>query len=621
MQLLYTPKSLVRHYRRKYYENRRKFSDIDYRIESSRVPITTPKLLAISTMYSILSIPIGVLLGYIIASLIIQISGEMPTLGIFSNTEFTIDEQLLTISIAVATALILSILTRHLIVSYPKYVAAMRKGKIDSSLPHTVNVMLGMAKGGVPLISIFRFIAESEEVFEEISVEFRKIVEMVDVMGKDLSTAMLYVSRTTPSDKLRTFLENLVNIYEGGGDVVEFLRTNSSRYLAEKEKFYMVLFDILEIFAEFYLIIFIVAPLFLLTIIVVFRMLQSGALDLYKYVVYLFIPLGSVCMLYLLYLTVPREPGKIVRKYGVPEKFVGRIGNVKTRFRVDEKRRKINTIRNYLLAPIFLPIYSIGIKDILFYLLIPPLAYFLIFLGRLSYDVFVFGLIISASLPVVVFVEYKNAIIRRMERALPNFLRQMAALNEAGLNVVESLRLLTEFELGILGREISKVKREVEWGELLTKALRKVELRVKSPIFARVLSQVAKAMESTPSVSEALMTAAFYSEMEIEARDRIKSQMSVYTLIIYIAFFVFLFTSYVMLHNIFEIFGSVHTLPMGATMFSLDEIKGAFFETTMIIGAFSGLVAGMMGEGKIEAGFKHMLALVMVSFFFYRFIV
>jgi flagellar protein FlaJ len=609
-------------------ENPEKYSELDYSLESSRLPITTPKLLSAAMFYSILSVVPGLILGYNLAQILPFESlslPQFPTIEISTPVSFPsvktglgVDHIRLLFSILIALGIFA--LIRFAILSYPKYVALMRKGRIDATLPHTVNVMLGMAKGGVPLLTIFKFIAENRQIFEETSVEFAKIVEQVELMGKDLGTATLIVSRTTPSEKLRAFLENLINVYEGGGDIVDYLKTTSTRFLAEREKLYSVFFDILEIFAEVYLILFIVAPLFLLIVLVVFRMIQTGTLDVFKYIIYLFVPLGSVAMIYVLYLVFPREPGGIVRRYGIQEKFLARTTNIKPRFKIYEFRRKLNMIRNYILAPFSLPIYSLGLLEVAFYLVIPVIAYVILFLGKLSYDLFIFGLIVSAMIPAVIFAEYKSSVVRKMERALPDFLRQMAALNEAGLNVVESLRMLTEFEFGILAKELRKVKREVEWGELLTKALRKIEFRVRSPVFARVLSQVAKAMESTPSVSDALMTAAFYSEMEIEARDRVRAQMSVYTIIIYIAFGVFLFTSYIILHNIIGVFGGAQTQAFGV-MFSVEEIKRAFFETTMIIGAFSGLVAGMMGEGKIEAGFKHLLILVSASFLFYKFIV
>ncbi len=621
MLRIYVPKFLVRYYRKRVIKYRDKYSSLIRDLESSRLPTTAPKILASSTFYGAIAGVLGVLIGYHLSSSLLSSAVTVKSPGLFSNLpRLSLTLQHVQILVTLFIAVLTFLLVRYAILFYPKYVSSMRKGSIERALPYTSNIMLGMAKGGVPLISIFKFVAENEDIFEEISVEFAKVVELYEMTKSDLSSAILYVARTTPSDKLKNFLENLVNVFGGGGDIVEYLKNVSSRFFAEKEKFYSVLFETLQILAEFYLVLFIVTPLTLLIMLVVFRMVQAQALNTYKLVAYFLIPLGSMLMLYILYLTVPKEPGGIVRRYTIPEVFIARVREEVTRFKVDNLKRNVRRIRNYLLAPFTQPIYSLGIRDVIIYLLLPAVAFASIFVGKLSYDLFMFSLIVALLLPAVVFAEYRERVVRNMERMLPEFLRQMAALNEAGLNIVDTMRMLTEFEFGVLTRELRKVKREIEWGELLSKALRRVEFRVRSPIFARVLSQVAKAMESTPSISDALLTASIYSEMEIDARDRIRAQMGIYALVIYIAFGVFLFTSYILLHNL--IGTNVQGAPfLGITPFSKDLVVRAFFETTMIIGLFSGFVAGMMSEGRIEAGLKHVLILMTIAFVFYKFVI
>ncbi len=198
-------------------------------------------------------------------------------------------------------------------------------------------------------------------------------------------------------------------------------------------------------------------------------------------------------------------------------------------------------------------------------------------------------------------------------------MKQLASLNEAGLNVVEALRHLSESELGVLGREVKRIKREVEWGELITAALEKVENRVRSGIFAKAISLLVRAIESTPSIRDALNTASVYSELEIEVRDRIKAQMSMYILIIYLAFSVFLYTAYILIQNMLTVFTSIEVTQFTSSI-NIEEVKATFMQTSLLVAFFSGLMAGQMGEGRLEAGLKHVFILLVIVYVFFKFV-
>ncbi len=106
--------------------------------------------------------------------------------------------------------------------------------------------------------------------------------------------------------------------------------------------------------------------------------------------------------------------------------------------------------------------------------------------------------------------------------------------------------------------------------------------------------------------------------MEIEAKDRIRGQMSMYTIIIYIAFLVFLYTTYVLLNNIMSIFHSIESLPTGFVAgVDLKMLRETFYQTTLMVGFFSGLTAGVMGEGKLESGLKHVIVFVLLGYIFF----
>jgi len=617
---LFVPLAFIKFYRKRYERNPSRYSGIEGALERSRIPTSVPRFMAIAQFYALLSIIPGAMFGYIFGKIVFPLEA-FDYFGIPIGIYYPLSqypELYLAVTIFLSS-LFAFLFVRNSILSYPYYMANIRKGKIESALPHTVNMLLGMARGGVPLASAFKFIAENRHIFDEMSKEFGKIVELMEIFGEDMATAMRYVQTTTPSERFYNFLDNFLNVVESGGDVVEYLKLKSEQLLEEREKYHSLFFETLQLIAEVYLAMFIVTPLFFLTVLVVFQILQGGVLTGFKIALFTLLPLGSIMIIYLVLTMMPKEPkASFVREERIIEDLGVRVNGEGGEFKVNKYRRALNKLKSFLLLPFREMVYSLTIRAISLYLTIPPLIFFILSYGRIDFESVLIGTVIALFLPLIFFVEYRERVIRSVENQIPDFLRQLAGLNEAGLNVVEALRYVTTMEIGTLNKEIIKVKRDVEWGELVTEALRKLETRVRSGVVSRVVSLVVKAIESTPSIRDALYTASIYSEMEIEAKDRIRGQMSMYTIIIYIAFFVFLYTTYVLLNNIFSIFQSIENLPPGVIAgVDLATLKETFYQTTLMVGFFSGLTAGVMGEGKIESGLKHVIVFVLLGYIFF----
>jgi flagellar protein FlaJ len=608
------PDFMKRYFRKKIDENPSRYSELDRIIEKARLRITTPELLSNALFYSLIAMIIGVLFGIAI-SVILRNSYGIEYVYIGGEVEFWKVQ----IAISLTFAILFFGITRYLLLSYPYYVASSRRSKIDSALPHAVNVLLGMAKGNVPVISAIRFIAENKHLFSELSTEFERIVVLVE-MGEDLESAMRFVAETTPSERLRVFLENFIDVYKGGGNILDYLKSKSQQFYSEKERLYTLYSESMQIMAEIYLALFIVAPLFFLIVLVVFNMMGSTALSTYRLFLYLVLPFGSIMVLWLAYSLTVRESRGYGKVHIEAEEILARTSQKPAGFRFKKTRRAINALKGFLLYPVVEMPYMVSLRHTLFYLLLPSVVFFLVFYGRMEIDYLVFTALLAFGLPAVFFIEYRERLIKRAERELPEFLKQLASLNEAGLNVVEALKNISDTEAGVLSKEIRAVKRRIEWGELITSAFVKLEGRIRSSVFQKAISMLVKAIEASPSIREALLVASNYSELEIEMRNRIRALMSTYIIIIYLAFAVFLYTSFVLISNMLSVFASTEQTQITATI-NLEDLENVFMETSILVAIFSGLAAGVMGEGRIEAGLKHIFLLGAVSYVFFKFFV
>ena len=84
--------------------------------------------------------------------------------------------------------------------------------KINLTLHNAVAYMYAMRRGGAQLMPIFRSLSHRADIYGEVALEFRQIVRDADFFGYDVVTAIRHLTETTPSEKLKDFLEDLLSV-------------------------------------------------------------------------------------------------------------------------------------------------------------------------------------------------------------------------------------------------------------------------------------------------------------------------------------------------------------------------------------------------------------------------
>ncbi|MFP3910133.1 MAG: type II secretion system F family protein, partial [Archaeoglobaceae archaeon] len=234
-----------------------------------------------------------------------------------------------------------------------------------------------------------------------------------------------------------------------------------------------------------------------------------------------------------------------------------------------------------------------------------------------------FYLMVLNAIPYAFLAELKKRRVRKIEERIPDFLKQLASLNESGLNVVVAIRMLSSSNLGVLTKEIVKIRKDLEWGMLLPHALKRFETRAGSATVTQVTSILLRAMEASGTVKNALFTAARDAQLYMRLRQNVKNEMFVYVVVIYMTFGVFLFTILILSKNFLQVMPSGSTFQeFPAAQFNIpdtDRLTRLFYHTSLINGAFGGFVAGLMGEGEMKSGLKHAIIMVSIAFIAFRF--
>ncbi|ADB58363.1 type II secretion system F family protein [Archaeoglobus profundus] len=607
---VYVPKFFIRRCTRRVLKNREKYRDLEKALVSARLPLNVQELLAIASFYSIISFFIGLMLGMIIVlttspTLLLYIASYTPFYNYVSENYYLIRK--VYPAIAIIFGLIAYKLTSYSILSYPFFLAKRRRNEIELYLPHAISMMYSMATGGIPIHNMIRTVAESKHIFGELSREFMIIVEMVDVFKRNIYDGMRFVRDTTPSPQLSSFLDNMIFILEGGGRLSEFLRRKSEELSEERERTFESFIELLGMMAEVYIALFVVLPLFLLIVLSVTRILGTP-FEIYRIILIVTLPVATFMFMYIIRSIIPLPKVKLEefeRRYELVKANV--VEGFRDSFTIDRIKRFKKKILRLLLHPFKERIYDINLKVVLFHVTLASIVVFLISLRYLRLEHTLLLAISAFVIPLIILVEIKERVMRKTEERIPDVFSELAMLNEAGLTVLEGLRVLSQTEMGLLTREIAVMRREIEWGVLIPRAFIRLGIRVKSDILSKIVPVVVKALETAPTIKDAFNVVARYADTEVAFKKRMRSSTLLYVIIIYMCIVVFLTTTYMIITSFFKPFVGLSGVSVGgyALSFDVEYIKNSFLQVAMMVGVLSGLVAGQIGEGNALLGLKH----------------
>jgi flagellar protein FlaJ len=530
----------------------------------------------------------------------------------------------------------------YIALKYPGMQKGSRATKINLTIHNAVAYMYAMRKGGAELMVIFRSLSESASIYGEVAMEFRQVVRDADFFGYDVISALRHLMETTPSEKMKQFLEDMISVIESGGDLASFL-SNRVRLFQEEARFEQKQFlNFLSLVAESYVTLFVAGPLFLIIIMVVMGLIGGLAALQMTLVVYLLLPIGSTIFIILIdMISIKTE---VVQRY-TRVKWLHEYSDVKVVRKKGEeiffaklvRYDQLRNIRNFFLHPLqfFTRHYNATL-----YITIPVSALYMaaVILNTPNYanfelwiDVVDDHLIIAMLLvliPYAIFYEMWRKNIQGMESLIPEFLERMAGINQVGLTIAQAISIMVNTNLGLLSYEIKRIKRDIDWGATFSDALIRFEDRVRTPLIARTVVLITKASRMSGSISDVLAIAASDAKMTYTLKRERLSDMFIYTAIIYLAFIVFIFVVGVITSQFIPVLGTINTsgIPTGTglsgiTPPGLQAIKRLMYHAVLVQALFSGLIAGQMGEGSLKSGIKHSCIMLIITLLVFNYII
>jgi flagellar protein FlaJ len=237
---------------------------------------------------------------------------------------------------------------------------------------------------------------------------------------------------------------------------------------------------------------------------------------------------------------------------------------------------------------------------------------FLRFWSTDTFDEFVFFAIIVSVFPSAMlnYVDYKWR--RAIDEHLPDLFRSIVQAQDTGMTLPQAIEEASKRDYGPLTGELKKMNTQISWGMSFEESLLSLGKRVNTVLMQRTVPMIIEASRSGGRVEKVFDPMGKFIQTTLLLDKERRTQTRPYIAIIYVAFFVFLFTIILLFRSFFA---SMQGLSMLATaMMSPGSIERIFFHMTSIQAFFGGLVAGKMGDGTIKAGLKHSLVLMLCGY-------
>jgi flagellar protein FlaJ len=244
-------------------------------------------------------------------------------------------------------------------------------------------------------------------------------------------------------------------------------------------------------------------------------------------------------------------------------------------------------------------------------------------------DVLSIGLLIAVG-PIGFYLNHRLNRIRRLEERFPDFLRDLAASHRGGLTLSASVQIAAKGEYGDLTPDIRKMADQLSWNVPFNEALAQMMDRVKTPLVQRAITLIIEASRTGGNTTDVLLAAARDAREIKNLENERRTTMGLYSVIIYITFFVFLAVAAVLYgkfvpeilksSNAAAHAGNSEVAGLRFDTPTKGEYRAFYFLASLVQGIGNGLIGGLFQNGRVLAGMRHAFVMVLVTYLAFTFI-
>jgi len=499
--------------------------------------------------------------------------------GLVSLALFTTVISIIPVVICVALGLLLHIIFLFLVVlappiifvliwNLPKASQSSRAEAINNELAMLIGFLGVLSGGGVSPISTLRRISNMGKILPASAKEAKRILIDIEVFGVDPITAFENAAKYMPNKQFAEFLYGYTTVLKVGGDVKNYVNNKLKETLNQNSSKVRRITDSVGTLAEAYLTVTAVMGITLFSLFQLEGVIahnNSGLQTLYLFS-YLVVPAISGLFIFIIDGTQPKQPYFNKRPYYV------------------------------LIAcmPIGLAIFLVPL----------PLEL------SLHVSVALASILIIPS--VVAFRQSRER--SGLEKALPDFIRDVAEGRKIGLSPEGSIEQLASKNYGRLSKSIRTMGSQISWGLPILKVIKTFAESVDSWITMVIGTLMVEVVDVGGGTVTSFSQMADFTRAVNELEADKKSALRSYVFVVYMAGIMLVLTTFMMVYFLSTPikFAGQAAAPLPGITITPATVQG-LLTASIFDGWVIGFVAGKMGGGTVADGFKHALALVIIG--------
>ena len=456
----------------------------------------------------------------------------------------------------------------------PSFVAKMRASDIGVELPPFLVFMSTLSLVLAPLQAFERVARAPKYIFNEVRYEARRFLVETNFFGKDPLEALSYIARTTPNKDLRATLEGYVATVKGGSNPVDYLVRQAEFYLrrrvGEVRAAVENMVGLMESFVS----------IAIFTVVTLFSLGIAGE------------ALPSLAGQMMPTMRVPRELMTV--SYTFPLLMA-------VMFLVMAKgmqpRTPIGEYRQYKLAA---PAHAL-------LLLAPVLLQALAWLGWASMPVAVsISLMIASAAASIGDIRWSR-FHASLRKGFREFINEMREMRRTGIAPEKVLEELSARSYGAFTKYVRELNNAIKHNRPLREYMDEMAGEVRDWLVIPLMYVLVSTLEVGGMTPEVLDRYANYVDSLFLVEEEKRARMKVLRVLPFITAVIQFFTIYAIMY----IFDSL-LISMGRA--SIMESSGPLIFTLMAVTNYVyGLVAGLLSEERLSAGFKYSAALMAVT--------
>jgi archaeal flagellar protein FlaJ len=488
----------------------------------------------------------------------------------------------------------------YLIYRYlPEMKIKNRGQNIDRFLPYAVNYLNTMSSTGTAPSEMFQTLSKMP-VYGEIQHESKKISSEIEVMGVDNITALKHAIERSPSEKFKEFIQGLIGTIQSGTSLQSYLSTAVDQYMNDDLQTRKKNLETLGFLAEVFVMTVIAFPIFLVIILTVFSFIGSdvkGTVNVLYILSFLFLPLAYLGFYALIKLILFDTVEHV--QFITLEERIKRFFSLK---RLD--------FRVFLLTVGLVSVFLIGSIIGLY------LDWFIFSTPFLFNILFITSLLCLGPYGIYSYFELKKK--NEIQHFFPEFLTEMSNSLNAGLNVFNALRVAQQSKYGVLTPEIKKMNVDLSWRIPLKNVFVKFAHRLKNGLIHRLIITINKGLFMGGNTSSVFAAVSKELKQINTVRQQRSTDMSLYTIVIIMSFFVFLFIVFILDNTLFSYFfeiqsNSASSLPLFVQDVDQTSLQYGLFSFVFVQSMGAGMLSGYMKEGELSAGIRYSFFLGLIT--------